>query len=325
MNLTRKSHTLLIILFISSQYIITGQIQSQNLKELSDHYALKVLKKNYPESEGYTYGEDHTLHHPDHDFTLGHIRVDINKKSKGDFNNDGYIDYWGSVFDEGMGGGGNMFSYELGVFQIEQNDVLKFIPIFDGSKFSDISYTLQGFKNGKPLIGVGINFQGSYDSAIEVDEIIEIMFKNDQIIPVSYDSNCQMAEMTNKNIFKETLDNVLKKQVISPFLDILQEEKYNNDDASYIANIYGCKDFFLEFSIKVNQKKDPTRAALESFDFLIEHTRFSSIVKKLKLSFQKQGFNDSDYIKHLGNWFSFTTYTDTEDGLILSTKYYQKN
>ena len=301
------------------------QIKAQDLDELANKYGRVLLETDYPLSEGYTYGEDNTLHHPDHDFTLGHISVNVNKASKGDFNKDGVEDYWGSIFDEGMGGGGNMFGYELGIFQIENNDTLKFIPFFEGSKFSDIVYTLQGFKKGNPLIGVGVNFQGSYGNNIQVDEIVEIAFQNNTIIPVSYNSNCNMSKMNDKTIFKSTVSGVVRTQTMSDFLDEQQEEIYTNGSRTFSAVLCGCNSFFIEFLVKDSNKNNKNHFVGNAFDFLIEHTRFASIIKKLKMTYQEEGPNGSDYIKNENGWFYTINDSETNDGLELALRYYHEN
>ncbi|WP_108869342.1 hypothetical protein [Aquimarina aquimarini] len=314
-----------IILFLNIHFLHC-QIENTSIEVLQNQYAQNLLERNYPQSQGYSYGQDHTLHHPDHDFTLGSIQVDILKNSLGDFNQDGIKDYWGSVIDEGLGGGGNAFGYEIGIFQLSKTDEFIFISYFEGGKFSDIHYTLDGHKNEIPIIGVTPNFQGSYGLSIEKSETVAIAFENGEIISKSYENNCQMAQMKNKSIFKDTLLNVQKKETLSEFLEVQQQETYIDNTITYQADISGCNDFFLNFYANTKTEMKEERFIQIVFDFLNTHTRFSSIVKKIKQQYLNTGIStDTNYSVTKSGWYyNIKSYT-SEGNTYVSIKYYHKN
>lgn len=138
---------------------------------------------------------------------------------------------------------------------------------------------------------------------VEKPEKTEITFAFDgnRCYEETYRSKCKMAQMTNKEIFKsEVAGNLVRQSGIhaETYMDV-ENEIYTEDGLEIKATLQGCDNLYLNFFIDItypSQERlldiESKNIILEKMTFLINNTRYKTILSKVKDDYEKQAYSN---------------------------------
>lgn len=298
-------NTYLKLIDVTKKYYLksaTSDDYSEIFKIIIDQYIRLnyMTDKNNSRSGDCIYGQKEG-------FALSCITSHWEKDWITDFDKDGQNDILIRLTDEGLGGGGNAFYFCFKIVTLTQNYEIKDVYTIDGGGQGTLALlSVDTLKNGKIYTTLEQNPRGYLFAEVthENKQSTPLVFylENNRIIEQSY-SNCQMAEM-NKTIFKEVLDCNYSYINRESVLDISYNEKQTENlvidsNSSYSADLSGCENFHLNFShlttyiyLLRNDKKSIKKNWLTFFEFLINNTRYKTLLTNLRLE-----LNTLDYSK----------------------------
>lgn len=137
---------------------------------------------------------------------------------------------------------------------------------------------------------------------VEKPEKTEITFAFDgnRCYEETYRSKCKMAQMTNKEIFKSEVAGKLVRQSgihAETYMDV-ENEIYTEDGLEIKATLQGCDNLYLNFFISImypSQERllniESKNIILEKMTFLINNTRYKTILSKVKDDYEKQAYS----------------------------------
>ena len=286
-----KIKTLLLI--FSLVFIFSCKTDNEKIK---DSLYKKYMTESYPKSEGYMYSysdESYSINHPDHEFTLGSVEIELYEDSLDDFNKDGIPDMWAKIFDAGLGGGGNAFEFSYGIVQIKSPTDIDYIGYFGFGKFSNYTYNIEEFKNKTPIVTVSTGYQGRLNQFPLSDIKAHLGFKDGELISLNYD-DCAMAEMKNKNIFKKEYKTNYDFGLDGTFSE-RKLEFFEEDGFKYSFSINGCNDFIIEMRISGDANEVVLKEKLLNTG--ITKTRFKTLMERIKnkeIQFIDYFYNDDE-------------------------------
>lgn len=230
-----------------------------------------------------------------------------------DLNEDGIDDYIVFRNSEGMLGG-NVHSNQQYLFFIMKDDK-EVNKTFEILGYAPFSYNIIGetsYKNKRLTAEITQNFR-SYMAEDLQSTTAHFVYKDNNLYEESYLSNCEMAKMKDKSIFKTDLPNIKRSLDIDMdnYTEIAAEE-YIQGDTIINASLSGCDNLSLRFdiSIKVPEKKFTLnfykQTTLEVFDILIAQTRYKTILNKALADYRKQSYQSNDRISaNIDNGWSY--------------------
>lgn len=130
---------------------------------------------------------------------------------------------------------------------------------------------------------------------------LSFVFDGDHCYEEGYRQKCKMAQMTDKTIFKKDLSNVTREVAMAAetYVDVANEF-YKSEDMAISASINGCDNIYLTFVAKLDytgSKKlldvDSKAKIMSVIDFLVNNTRYKSVISKMKEGYEKQAYNSN--------------------------------
>ncbi|WP_299621764.1 hypothetical protein [uncultured Tenacibaculum sp.] len=245
----------------------------------------------FQEKDGvYKYFSSNCSHHDNHSVTFSIVDQET------DFNKDGITDYLISRVSEGMLGGNANTNAEYiyllvnaKVEVIQEHSILRYAP------FSYNYLELTSYNKGVLKAKVNQNHRTlyTYGSQVESYYIKELKmtfsFVDGLLYEDSYLTDCDLAKMKDKSIFKKDIKNVSRETSIDMHnYTQTQTEWYEKDQKKVNATLLGCDNLEFSFSVNciynesINEKTNHIDIALHEIDFFIENTRFKSLFKKIK-------------------------------------------
>lgn len=204
-----------------------------------------------------------------------------------DLNSDGVRDYIIFRNSEGMLGG-NVHSNQQYIYYIMKNETeIDITYVLQGyAPFSNNIITDTDYKNKILTAEITQNFR-VYPVENLQSTTAHFIYKDDNLYEQSYLSDCELAKMKDKTIFKPDLEVERETGIDINDYTAYHNEKYEKGDTLVWAYLTGCDNFSLNFniSIKVDRniqfdQKQYDEVLLNSFNFLIENTRYKSMLKK---------------------------------------------
>ncbi|MEN2398620.1 hypothetical protein GKZ90_0002445 [Flavobacterium sp. MC2016-06] len=232
------------------------------------------------------------------------VSYSIVKKS--DFNNDGVIDYVVDISSEGMLGGNantnQRFVYYIMINEItprEEHSILGYAP------FSYNIIDKANFVGDKFKVDVTQNFR-TYSSNVEdlKSTSLSFVYKNDNLYEESYLSDCKLAKLKSKIIFKYIPDVSMRKRSIDMhnYTETI-DESYSNNDTLISASLTGCDNLSLSFdttykvdSSDMDDADFRKNTSLQFLSFLSKNTLFSKEIDIVANYFSENPITD-EYIK----------------------------
>lgn len=222
-----------------------------------------------------------------------------------DFNNDSIKDYLISRTSSGMLGG-NVKSNSQIIYYIMSDDdqINKEYEILTYAPFSYNIGDSIGYDKDKKLLTINFtqNFRTYYKEDGDLQETIKhFKYIDHNVYELSYIRDCELGKMTNKNIFKDDLQNVKRSLSIDMHNYTEQSnEFFENDTLKIDAGISGCDNFELDFIVQIKNdgSQNYTKNLIshpifnnrvyEALSFLYESTRYKSLLKKVIDSYNQE-------------------------------------
>ena len=259
--------------------------EGEILPEIQSNFLKKLIKEeigNQKYDQLKTERSPYSVHFPVEGDSYS---VSFSIMHQADFNNDGIMDYVVSRDSEGMLGGNansnNTFIYYIMKDEInykEQHSILGYAPfsynIIDEAKFDGDIFKIKATQNFR-----------TYSSSVENLKSASFSFKyqNENLYEESYLTDCEMAKLESKTIFKD-IPNVTKRIRSIEMHNYAEtiEEVYEKNDTLILAELSGCDNLSLSFDTdykvsksQMNDKKFRKETAFKLLNFLAENTQFS--------------------------------------------------
>ncbi|MFC4818328.1 hypothetical protein [Flavobacterium sp. GCM10023249] len=233
-----------------------------------------------------------------------------------DLNQDGIMDYIVDRTSEGMLGGNANSNQQL-LFYImkdrlnpkEEHTLYGYAP-FSYNVIDDYE-----FKNNKLEVKVSQNFR--VYNAEELDSTKPtFVYQNNNMYEASYLTNCKLAQLKSKSIFKAIPKGIKRKRTIEGhnYTEVFSES-YTQNDTLITAELSGCDNLLLTFesTFKVEEgkwedEKFKKAAALQLLTFLSKNTLFNKELTFVT-NYCKEHPLTEDYIE-LKNGYKFRVLVD---------------
>lgn len=206
---------------------------------------------------------------------------------KSDFNNDGVVDYIVSRNSEGMLGGnantnGSITYYIMKdkVNKKEEHTIHAYAP------FSYNTVEKVQFKNNKLTVDISQNYR-VYDGQDLKSAKVSFVYKNNNLYEESYLTDCKLAQLKSKTIFKPNPNVTTRKRTIDGhnYTEVISES-YTRNDTLITAEVTGCDNLLLTFETyhtaedaQMSDEAFKKQKALEFLNFLSKNTLFSKEIK----------------------------------------------
>ena len=240
---------------------------------------------------------------------------------KGDFNNDGIIDYVVNRSSEGMLGGNANTNQDF-IFYImkdeskekESHSILGYAP-FSYNIIDEAKFVGNKFK-----IKVTQNFR-TYSSSVEdlKSTSLSFIYKNGNLYEESYLSSCKLAKLKSKTIFNDIPEVEKRTRSIEMhnYTETI-EEIYKKNDTLINASVGGCDNLLLEFNTfykvepdKINDTEFKKETALQLLEFLAKNTQFSKEIN-VAINYYQNNPLDNEYIEKIKG-YGFRVLIDKND------------
>ena len=242
---------------------------------------------------------------------------------KGDFNNDGIIDYVVNRSSEGMLGGNANTNQDF-VFYI-MKDEIKEKESHSILGYAPFSYNIideAKFVGNKFKIKVTQNFR-TYSSSVEdlKSTSLSFIYKNGNLYEESYLSSCKLAKLKSKTIFNDIpgVEKRTRSIEMHNYTETI-EEIYKKNDTLINASVDGCDNLLLEFNTfykvepdKINDTEFKKETALQLLEFLAKNTQFSKEIN-IALNYYQNNPLDNEYIEKIKG-YGFRVLIDKDDDL----------
>ncbi len=257
----------------------------------------------FQEKDGvYKYFSSNCSHHDNHSVTFSIVDQET------DFNNDGTTDYLISRVSEGMlGGNANTNAEYIYLLVNAKAEVIQEHSILRYAPFSYNYLELTSYNKGVLKAKVNQNHRTlyTYGSQVESYYIKELKmtfsFVDGLLYEDSYLTDCDLAKMKDKSIFKKDIKNVSRETSIDMHnYTQIQTESLKNSTVNIYASLQGCDNLNLELDIvrahNANSRQiTHTQLALKELDTLILKTRFKSLIEKIKKQIESGSAETSFY------------------------------
>jgi hypothetical protein len=278
---------LLGIMTVANAQQIDSVVVSQIMQEVIDQTIEPSLEdENLERQENCIYGKKEGM-------TLSCIAAYWEKKWCGDLDDDGQMDIIIQLVDEGMGGGGNAFSYDFKIITLKPSlQIKKIYSLYGGGKMSYASLSIDQVSNGKIFTTYTQNPYGygfdkvTYDNA---DSLGFVFYIEDNKIQEEHYKKCNLCTM-NKNIFRNDLTYKVKRNLyLNSSYDEEQEEYlFLSNKDYYHARISGCEGIKLSFSKTSLYNKllegngvQIKNEFIKQIVFLMNNTRYKTVFSSL--------------------------------------------
>ena len=299
----------------------TATIQKTNKKEVTDtpegyDFLKKLVKEDI---DGQQYEElqikkmPFSVHYPN-DGDPYTVSFSIIQKS--DLNQDGVQDYIVDRTSEGMLGGNANTNQRL-IFYImkDQRDPKEHHTIYGYAPFSYNVIDDYSFEKNKLAVNISQNFR-VYDREELDSTSVSFVYQNNNLYETSFLTDCKLAQLKSKTIFKAIPNSVSRKRTIDGhnYTEAISET-YKKKDAVITAELSGCDNLLLTFetSFKVEKEKFDDEnfkkaAGLQLLDFLSKNTLFSKELTFVTNYFKENPITE-DYVE-LKNGYKFRVLID---------------
>jgi hypothetical protein len=204
---------------------------------------------------------------------------------KGDFNNDGIIDYVINRSSEGMLGG-NANTNQNFIFYI-MKDEIKEKESHSILGYAPFSYNIideANFIGNKFKIKVTQNFR-TYSNSVEnlKSASLSFIYKNGNLYEESYLTSCKVAKLKSKTIFNDIpgVETRTRSIEMHNYTETILEI-YKKNDTIINASVGGCDNLILEFNAfykvdpdKINDTEFREETAMQFLEFLAKNTQFT--------------------------------------------------
>ena len=217
-----------------------------------------------------------------------------------DFDADGINDVLIYMIDEGLGGGGNAFGYDYRIVLLGANqNIKKQYSIFGGGKLSLTNLEIDKVKDGKIYATATENTyatRGPGDTSEDATSKEYILYLQDEKLEEAGYSNCKMAEMKDKSIFKQIKDITIKRSedLNSEYLPEQHESFSLSNGTSFTGFLSGCDKLELSLEKKLpylaeleKNKQTIKREMLKTIAELKDYTRYPSVLSSLYKELEK--------------------------------------
>ncbi|WP_136666526.1 hypothetical protein [Flavobacterium sp. H122] len=239
---------------------------------------------------------------------------------KSDFNKDGITDYIVKRNSEGMLGG-NVNTNQSLIFYImgDKTNSKEEHTIYGYAPFSYNVIDSTYCKNNRFVADIIQNYR-VYDTEDLQSATVSFVYKNNNIYEESYLTDCKLAQLKSKTIFKTVPNISNRKRTIDGhnYTEIISET-YKNKDTLITADLTGCDNLLLTFETSYNVQEQQMdnedfkkTTALQLLDFLSLNTLFSKDISAVKNYFNENPMTN-EYIKnHKG--YNFRILIDKNEG-----------
>lgn len=244
---------------------------------------------------------------------------------KGDFNNDGIIDYVVNRSSEGMLGG-NLNTNQDYVFYIMKDEISQkeSHSILGYAPFSYNIIDKANFVGNKFKVDISQNFR-TYSANDVKSASLSFVYKDGNLYEESYLSSCKVAKLKSKTIFNDIPE--VEKRTRSIEMHNYTEtilEIYKKNDTIINASVGGCDNLMLEFNAfykvgpdKINDTDFRKETALQLLEFLSENTQFSNQINVALDYYQNNAITGKYIEKVKGYRFRILIQKNDEDKEVL--------
>ncbi|MCW2120225.1 hypothetical protein [Flavobacterium sp. 7A] len=201
---------------------------------------------------------------------------------KFDFNKDGIMDYVINRNSEGMlGGSANSNQEYLYYIMKDETNYSEYHSILGYAPFSYNIIDKAIFVNDKFKIDITQNFR-SYDPDNLESASLSFVYKNGNVYEETYLSDCKLAKLKSKTIFKDIpeIEKRVRSIEMHNYTETI-EETFKNGDTIITANLEGCDNLILTFEKKYKISKNQIitaefkkNAGIQFLKFLSKSTQF---------------------------------------------------
>ncbi|MCV9926172.1 hypothetical protein OIU83_00795 [Flavobacterium sp. LS1R49] len=242
---------------------------------------------------------------------------------KGDFNNDGIIDYVINRSSEGMLGGNANTNQDF-IFYI-MKDEIKEKESHSILAYAPFSYNIideANFIDNKFKIKVTQNFR-TYSSSVEdlKSTSLSFIYKNGNLYEESYLSSCKAAKLKSKTIFNDIpgVETRTRSIEMHNYTETILEV-YRKNDTIINASVGGCDNLMLEFNAfykvdpdKINDTEFREETAMQFLEFLAKNTQFSKEINVAINYYENNAITDKYIEKIKGYGFRIFIRKNKED------------
>lgn len=240
---------------------------------------------------------------------------------KGDFNNDGIIDYVINRSSEGMLGG-NANTNQDYVFYIMKDEISpkESHSILGYAPFSYNIIHKANFVGNKFKVDISQNFR-TYSNNDVKSASLSFIYKNGNLYEESYLSSCKVAKLKSKTIFNDIpgvetrTRSIERHNYTETILEI-----YKKNDTIINASVGGCDNLMLEFNAfykvdpdKINDTGFREETAMQFLEFLAKNTQFSKEINVAINYYENNTITDKYIEKIKGYGFRIFIRKNKED------------
>lgn len=138
-------------------------------------------------------------------------------------------------------------------------------------------------------------------------QMLTFAFDGDELYEESYRSECEVAKLSNKNIFKDKLKGDLSRKAFfnTEFFSDAITEYYVEDNIYVNTKLDGCDNLNLIFYFDIEHDEDAPKLSdkesktkiMDALDFLAKRTHYKKIFNKIKKDYAKQVYSNSSFRK----------------------------
>jgi len=221
-----------------------------------------------------------------------------------DLNDDGIDDYVIYRKSEGMlGGNANTNSQYIFYIMKDEGEIDHSYEILGYAPFSYNIINEAEYKDKHLFVDIQQNFRTYYNDGEELEKTaLNFTYKNGNLYEESYLTDCEMAKMKDKRIFKSDIANVERELNIDMHnYTEISSEKYISGDTVVAAWLGGCDNLAMGFStdIKLSPNAKPTfglykKTVLDFISFLMDNTRYNTLMKKIYDSYIQTEYKENE-------------------------------